>query len=104
MAMRVGASFSAMLHAAVIALAYWGLPWREKLNLEPTAIPVTVVSQIDDRTTAQRKVEQPKPDPKPEVKPEPPKPEPPKPEPAKPVEAAKPAPGTINIVVNVDKA
>jgi outer membrane biosynthesis protein TonB len=88
---KTGATCSAIFHAAVMALAYWGLPWRDPINLESVAIPVTLVQQIDERTTAQRR-EEPKPQPKPEPpKPEPPKPEPPKPEPPKP-EPPKPEP------------
>jgi hypothetical protein len=81
--MKVGATCSAVFHAAIVAFAYFGLPWREQIRMEPDSIPVMLVTQLDERTTAQRR-EEPKPQPKPEppkqvVRPEP-KPEPPKPE------------------------
>src|SRR5271169_6169741 len=79
--LRRGSIYSAMLHLAVILIAYFGLPhlFEKPIDIEE-AIPVDVVT-IADKTSP----------PKAEVKPEPPPPAPPLPEPPK-QEIAKPEP------------
>lgn len=91
MEMHRGAVFSALLHVAVIALAYFGLPHFAR-ELPPMDMPVPIdVVTVADITNAP-----PPPAPKPEPeKPEPPKPEPvkaPPPPPPPPPEAAVPEP------------
>lgn len=101
MNMRTGTTLSAMLHIAVVLIAWLGLPslMKPPIDLEqPMVVEVTTVAKVTNppppaAPKVEPKPEPPKPQPeppKPEPKPEPPKPEPPKPEPPKPTPKPEP--------------
>ncbi|MEE9139591.1 MAG: energy transducer TonB [Alphaproteobacteria bacterium] len=90
-----GAIYSALLHGAVLAVAYFGLPemFRSDLVIEqPVPVEVVMIAEVTNAPPPQAEPEPPKPEPpKPKSIPEPPKPQPVKaPEPPKPKPSAEP--------------
>ena len=93
--MTRGATFSLLLHAFVVLLAFFGLPLMAKpepMLEKPILVDIVTIAKVTNLPPPTPKIE-PKPEPKVvEPKPEPPKPEPPKPEPPKVVEVPPPPP------------
>lgn len=93
-----GAIFSAILHAAVLAIAYFGLPemfGSDVVIEQPVPVEVVTIAEVTNAPTPEPEPAA-EPEPLPEPPPEPPKaeppPEPPKPEPVRAPEPPEPEP------------